>query len=542
MVHDNAPKISEFASLLSGLGHAVFIHLDGSVVGPAREKYIAAVSEVAPQVSFVKEVRCEWGSWSLVQGTLNLVNAVVASGKPFTHVQLLSGADLPTQNISYFGEFLMRNPDSDFIESADISVSRWVVHGPEKERFQYYFPFNWRRQRKLFDIAFAIQGLLDVNRKIPCGIRPRMGSQWWTLRLSTCQKLVEFLGKHPEVCAYFKKVLIPDESFFQSVLPLLVDTREIVPRTLTLYHFSGYGKPHVFYDDHLEMLLEQPFFFARKVSPVAKILQKSFFERAVSGPRPEWQDARAGKISWKFQMESNRAFSFKDPMVGHIGKSKHHAMKNPLQSCVVLVCTDAAARFSIEQKLRQTSGIYCVNSFGLPPYRAYGHTSMPALNSFLANELSIARGLTTCICTTAADFAEVIHGLEGTEGIKKTKKTKETEETEETEEIEGPRTVKARCAVLETSEFTIDQQALQGTVLDLAFEKIIVPLEKGVISLAAPAEVRFSHSATPKFFPVFLQEHAYELIEWIKAPVVVTKGGHLVKLRTNLEEKPSLSE
>lgn len=520
MVHDNAPKICEFASILTGLGHDVFIHLDGSVSDTARERYMAAVNEVVPQATFVHPVRCEWGSWNLVEGTLSLVRAVVASGKPFTHVQLLSGADLPTQNIGYFGDFLLRNPDSDFIESVDVSVSRWVVHGPEKERFHYYFPFNWRRQRKLFDMFFALQRFCGVKRNIPCGIRPRLGSQWWTLRLATCRKLVEFLDQYPGVCRYFKKVLIPDECFFQSIVPHLVDSREIVPRTLTLYQFTGYGKPFVFYDDHLEMLVEQPFFFARKVSPVAKILQKALFDRALSGPRPEWQDDRAGQISWKFQVESTRAFRFRDPIVGHIGNSKHHALKNPVQHCVVLACTDPAVRFATEQQLSQTRGVHCINSFELPPYRAYGHASLPTLNSFLANELSLASGLVTCICTTVTDFPDLIYGLDRLDGP------------------DGKQAVKARCAVIETAELTIDQRALRRTVHDWAYEKIIVQLVRGEIPAALPAEIGSKYPGEEDAFPAFLQDQFAELIDCIKEPVVQFEGGHLVRLRRNAAKTP----
>jgi hypothetical protein len=351
-----------------------------------------------------------------VEGALSLVREVVASGEPYTHVQLLSGADLPTQSIAAFGDFLMRNDRFDFMETVDISESKWVVHGPEKERFEYHFPFNWRSQRKRFDLAFSIQRMLKIKRRIPRGIKPRLGSQWWTLRLSTCRTLLRFLEDHPEVTRYFKGTLIPDECFFQSLIPHLVGMDQIVPRTLTLYKFTGYGKPFVFYDDHMEMLAEQPFFFARKVSPAARKLESSMFERAEKGPAPAWPDFRAGYHSFDLLVEATMAFRFKDPMVGHIGRSWHQALRNPTRSCVVLVCPNRDLQFETVRRLGESTDIHCVDPMKLPPLREIHGGTSPPFNSFLANELNLP-GQITCLVTTPSGFAGLIDGLWGVWGI-----------------------------------------------------------------------------------------------------------------------------
>lgn len=417
MVHDNPSKIRDFSKLLKSFGHDVFIHLDATVQNADREFYISTVCQGGEDIKFVSAVKCEWGSWNLVEGVLNLLTEVVKVGVTYTHVQLLSGADLPTQNLEHFRHFLTRNPNVDFIETVDISVSKWAIHGPERERFIYYFPYNWRLQRGRFNLAFNLQRWFRVNRRIPCGINPRLGSQWWTLRLSTCQKILNFLEKHPEVEQYFKYTLIPDECFFQSLVPRLINPLEIVPRSLTLYKFTPYGKPFVFYDDHFDWLTEEPFFFIRKVSPTSKVLEQRLFERATTGPRPAWSDTSAGVHSWELLLESARAFQFEDPMVGHIGSSGHQALKNPTCNCMILVCDNTADQFDIVSLLRTDPSINCIDPYHLPPYRGWGADSLPPVGAFLANELNLPT-VTTCIVTTTKVYSWLLEDLSGLTAVK----------------------------------------------------------------------------------------------------------------------------
>jgi hypothetical protein len=487
MVHDNALKIREFAHLLGKLGHDVYIHLDASVSGTSRENFIAKVSEGAPESRFVPPYKCEWGSWNLVEGALSLVREVVASGESYTHVQLLSGADLPTQSISSFSDFLMRNKHFDFIETVDISESKWVIHGPEKERFEYYFPFNWRSQRRRFDFAFYIQSKLKVKRRIPMGIKPCLGSQWWTLRLSTCQKLIEFLAEHPQVVRYFKNTLIPDECFFQSLIPHLVGSYEIVPRSLTLYKFTGYGKPFVYYDDHLEMLTEQPFFFVRKVSPKAKRLEAALFERAANGGAPVWHDIRAGFHSKDLLDEATMVFTFKDPMVGHIGRSWHQALQNPVRSCIVLVCKNRDVQFEMISKLSEFNDLHCVDPLKLPPYRKIQGGSSPPFNSFLANELNLPKQI-TCFVITPSGFPELFDGLWSVWGVE------------------------LACGIIDDSVRSVDQQNLIRSLINqdqqLLWERQPRPDDFGnSSSMSAEGEERF---------PVFQVGQHQELLDWIR--------------------------
>ncbi len=93
-----------------------------------------------------------------------------------------------------------------------------------------------------------------------------------------------------------RKVWIPDESYFQSLVRLV--STNVESRSLTLSKFDFQGKPHIFYDDHLQLLRRSDCFVARKIWPQADRLYDTFLAPdAGSEPRAE---PNPGKIDRLF--------------------------------------------------------------------------------------------------------------------------------------------------------------------------------------------------------------------------------------------------
>jgi len=96
--------------------------------------------------------------------------------------------------------------------------------------------------------------------------------------------------RHPDRARhdrYFRRVWIPDECYFQTLVRL-VATR-IESRSLTLSKFDFQGRPHVFYDDHLHLLRQTDAFVARKIWPQADLLYRTYLSSAAasrSTPNP----------------------------------------------------------------------------------------------------------------------------------------------------------------------------------------------------------------------------------------------------------------
>ncbi len=272
LAHNQPDSIRRLKDILATDRHQVVIHFDLNATVADREAVAKIAAEKPEQVRVITRVHCVWGEWSLVEAVLESLRELAKLPEPPDYIHLMSGVDLPIRPISQLKEFLAANPNRDFIECCDIAERSWVKGGLCKERFYFYFPFNFRSHRKAFNRCVRWQRKLKIRRKMPAELRPHMGSQWWTLRWSTCSKVLDFTATHPEVPKFFKTTWIPDESYFQTLIAKLVPKSQIANLQLMFHHLTPLGRPFVFYNDHLAAARKLPHFFIRKVSPDASEL------------------------------------------------------------------------------------------------------------------------------------------------------------------------------------------------------------------------------------------------------------------------------
>ena len=164
---------------------------------------------------------------------------------------LASGSCLPLRPVQELRDYLDARQRVDFIESATTADVPWTVGGLDYERFTLRFPFAWKKRRVLFDAYVRLQRRFRFKRKIPNGLVPHMGSQWWCLTRQTLSAILEDPDRET-YDRYFQRVWIPDESYFQTMARQY--SLEIESRSLTLSKFDYQGKPHIFYNDHLQLL------------------------------------------------------------------------------------------------------------------------------------------------------------------------------------------------------------------------------------------------------------------------------------------------
>ncbi len=272
LVHTAFDRAEQVARHWSAAGCPIVVHADKNVVPSAYNAFVDALSDM-PNVRFSKRHRCEWGTWGLVAATQSASRLMLDEFPHVRHVYLASGSCLPLRPVQELIDYLAERSQTDFIESATTSDVPWTIGGFDKERFTLRFPFAWRKNRFLFDKYVAIQRLIRYRRRIPNGIVPHMGSQWWCLTRQTLSAILDDPDR-PIYDRYFKKVWIPDESYFQTLARLY--SRQIESRSLTLSKFDYQGKPHIFYDDHLQLLRRSDCFVARKIWPFANRLYDAF--------------------------------------------------------------------------------------------------------------------------------------------------------------------------------------------------------------------------------------------------------------------------
>lgn len=267
LAHNEPQFLKRIVECLSKEQANVLVHYD---LKASRDDYSQLIEHFSEEtnVEFISKVKGEWGKWSLVEATLEALNHIAQSDWSQDYVHLMSGVEYPIKSIESLSQFLGEN-NYDFIESVDFTKKQWVRAGLEAERFQYFYPYSYQKPSKVFDEFLELQKSIGVKRKPPLEIEPRLGSQWWTLRWSTCLSILSFLKKNPQVTEYFETTLIPDESFFQTMVAHLVPAKEIRGVQLVCHELMPNGRPFVFRNGHEDIVKDLPHYTIRKVSSTA---------------------------------------------------------------------------------------------------------------------------------------------------------------------------------------------------------------------------------------------------------------------------------
>ena len=290
LVHTALERAEQIARHWTAAGCPVVLHVDKKVSRAAYREFSKNLSS-DPLIKFSKRYKCEWGTWGIVAASQAASELMLDRFPDVGHVYLASGSCLPLRPVQELINYLSDRPRTDFIESATTADVPWTVGGLDQERFTLRFPFSWRRNRYLFDKYVELQRRIGLKRKVPEELVPHMGSQWWCLTRRTLSAILQ----HPErerYDRYFRRVWIPDESYFQTLARQY--TSNIESRSLTLSKFDFQGKPHIFYDDHLQLLRRSDCFVARKIWPRADRLYQVFL--ADSSKAMKHTEPNPGKI------------------------------------------------------------------------------------------------------------------------------------------------------------------------------------------------------------------------------------------------------
>ncbi|MAY86208.1 MAG: glycosyl transferase [Pseudooceanicola sp.] len=276
LVHTALDRAAQVARHWTAAGCPVVLHVDTKVSKPRYDAFVETLSS-DPLIRFSRRHHCEWGTWSIVAASQSAAERMLAEFDQVRHVYLTSGSCLPLRPVQELVDYLAARPRTDFIESATTADVPWTVGGLDHERFTLRFPFSWKRHRYLFDKWVDVQRRFGLKRAIPHGLVPHMGSQWWCLTRQTISAILQDPDRDMHD-RYFRRVWIPDESYYQTLARKY--SVNIESRSLTLSKFDHQGKPHVFYDDHLQLLRRSDCFVARKIWPRADRLYRAFLTDA----------------------------------------------------------------------------------------------------------------------------------------------------------------------------------------------------------------------------------------------------------------------
>jgi hypothetical protein len=269
LVHEFNQAVCDLVRRLEADLTAVAIHVDANAKPAVLTAFRSLESE---NVHVLSAAKVGWGQWGMVSATLRSVALLLRRYQKLDYVGLISGSCYPIRNLAYLPAFFEVNP-LDYIECNDIWKTWWVKSGLQTERLRWWFPFNAIKQPRRFKVSWRLQKFFRVERKLPSGYHYAIGSQWCFLRRSTWEIVLRELAKDKPLQKHMKYTWIPDESAIQTVVRTFVPEKERCSRNLCLYQFNHLGRPIMFYNGHEEILKQQGFFFARKLSPAANELR-----------------------------------------------------------------------------------------------------------------------------------------------------------------------------------------------------------------------------------------------------------------------------
>jgi len=272
LVHQDLDRAAQVAGYWAQNDCPVVIHADTRTNALEYAQFQRSLAQFS-NVRFANRHACDWGKFSIVHATQDAAELLLRDFADVSHVFLASGSCLPLRPVAELTQYLAERADTDFIESVTTDEVVWTVGGLDRERFTLRFPFSWKRRRWFFDRYVEMQRALGFTRRVPRGIEPHLGSQWWCLTRATLTAILTDRDRR-QYDRYFRKVWIPDEAYFQTLVRRF--SSNIESRSLTLARFDYQGKPHIFYDDHIQLLQRSDCFVARKIWPRANKLYRRF--------------------------------------------------------------------------------------------------------------------------------------------------------------------------------------------------------------------------------------------------------------------------
>jgi hypothetical protein len=279
LTHNQIELVYRQINALCHPDHHFFIHLDKKCKIRIKDEY-----EQHRGVHFAaNRIRVNWGGVNMVRATLNLIQDALASGIDFDYFILMSDHCFPIKTTNYIQHFLEVHDGFSFIEIRplpDEALQKKGFRESGLEKFYYPVFFDhlsfirkdnfvfgnkvYQPKKLLFRCLSFILRKTGCKRKIPLGMVPCFGSQWWTLHRNAIHYVLNYLNRNPKVLNLFKYAWAPDELFFHTILFNSPLAEKIKPSSLWYIDWSANGPPKTLNCDDFDAVRQSGALLARK--------------------------------------------------------------------------------------------------------------------------------------------------------------------------------------------------------------------------------------------------------------------------------------
>jgi len=274
LAHKQIDLVYRQIDMLSHPDHHFFIHLDKKSNLNIKEKY-----SNKKNVHFtINRIRVNWGGFNMVRATLNLIQEAMSSGNKFDYFILMSGQCFPIKPTNYIRKFFKKNNGLSFIELYPFLDEKSKAQGLDRFHFPAFFDQlsfilkdahtignkTYSFKKRLSQIIFRLFEKMRYRRKLPNGLTPCYGSQWWALHNTAIDYIMKYLTQSPEVHNFFKYTWAPDELFFQTIMYNSPLSKDIKPFSLWYIDWNTNGPSKTLDSDDIDALIQSKALLARK--------------------------------------------------------------------------------------------------------------------------------------------------------------------------------------------------------------------------------------------------------------------------------------
>jgi hypothetical protein len=166
---------------------------------------------------------------------------------------------------------------------------------------KFYIGLKWYEFLVSKSLNLLSTYLPFLRRKIPGGMKPFTGSQWWSIDMYALNYILEYDNSHPEYRAFHQYTFVPDELYVHMILGNSTDERIVKSLVTTNKRFMIWEKPdsahpNILCKADLDSILASEHLFARKFDATVDseildlidttILQKKHRHQSIDAPLP----------------------------------------------------------------------------------------------------------------------------------------------------------------------------------------------------------------------------------------------------------------
>lgn len=268
IAHKNPKQLYRLISRLNDGISNFFIHIDKRVEISEFEICL----DFGEIVQFIDRLDSKWGGWGVVQATINALKLIKNSSAKFERIFLISGQDYPIKSNEYINDFLLKSPYAVFMDYFPIpNHEKWPGgdRGGWYRVDKYYIGLKWYEFFVSKSLNLLSTYIPFLRRKIPFGMKPYTGSQWWSIDMYALDYILDYDAKNPKYRTFHQFTFVPDELFFHMIIANSTDERllksvENNNKRLMIWEKPNSAHPNTLGKSDLDTILSSDHLFARK--------------------------------------------------------------------------------------------------------------------------------------------------------------------------------------------------------------------------------------------------------------------------------------